>query len=113
MQEKKKLFLLCFAAVLILSVVLPAAAQDFPSATPESQGLSSESLKKLSDNVRGYLDADQIVGAELVVIKNRRTVLHEVFGWRDREDKAEMEKNTRFNLRSMTKPLTGAAAQIQ
>ena len=112
MQEKKKLFLLCFAAVLILSVVLPAAAQDFPSATPESQGLSSESLKKLSDNVRGYLDADQIVGAELVVIKNRRTVLHEVFGWRDREDKAEMEKNTRFNLRSMTKPLTGAAAQI-
>ena len=112
MPEKKKRFLKFFVSVLILSVVLPAAAQDFPSATPESQGLSSESLKKLSDNVRGYLDADQIVGAELVVIKNRRTVLHEVFGWRDREDKAEMEKNTRFNLRSMTKPLTGAAAQI-
>jgi len=112
MPEKKKLFLMCFASALILSLVLPASAEDFPPANPESQGISSESLKQLSDTVRGYLDAKQIIGAELVVIKNRRTVLHEVFGWRDREDKAEMGKNTRFNLRSMTKPLTGAAAQI-
>lgn len=108
----KKIFQMCFAAALILSVVLPAIPEDFPHANPESQGISSESLKKLSDTVRGYLDSDQIVGAELVVIKNRCTVLHEVFGWKDREDKAAMEKNTRFNLRSMTKPLTGAAAQI-
>ncbi len=112
MPEKKKLFLICFASALILSLVLPAIAEDFPPANPESQGISSESLKQLSDTIRGYLDSEQIIGAELVVIKNRCTVLHEVFGWRDREDKAEMEKNTRFNLRSMTKPLTGAAAQI-
>ena len=112
MPEKKKIFLKMIAAALILSIMPPAIAEDFPPADPESQGLSSESLQKLSENVQGYLDAGQIVGAELVVIKNRRTVLHDVFGWKDREDKVEMEKNSRFNLRSMTKPLTGAAAQI-
>ncbi len=112
MPEKRKIFLKLFVSTLILSVVLPAAAQEFPPANPESQGISSESLKKLSDTVKDCLDSKQIVGAELVVIKNRRTVLHEVFGWRDREDKVEMGKNTLFNIRSMTKPLTGAAAQI-
>jgi CubicO group peptidase (beta-lactamase class C family) len=108
----KKIFLFLFTALFILCPVFPASAEDFPPASPESQGISSESLKKLSDTVEAFLETDQIVGAELVVIKNRHTVLHDVFGWRDREDKAAMEKNTRFNLRSMTKPLTGAAAQI-
>lgn len=112
MQDKKHKCLKIIAAALILSVVPPAIAEDFPPADPESQGLSSESLQKLSDNIQGYLDTGQIVGGELVVIKNRRTVLHDVFGWKDREDKVEMERNSLFNLRSMTKPLTGAAAQI-
>jgi len=100
------------AVLLALAVLRPAAADTYPTATPESQGLSSEVLQKLKDTVMGYFDSDQIVGAELVVIKNRYTVFHETFGWRDREDGVKMEKNTRFNLRSMTKPLTGAAAQI-
>lgn len=53
-----------------------------------------------------------IVGAELVVIKNRNIVLHEVFGWKDRENKIPLEKNSVFNIRSMTKPITGTAVQI-
>lgn len=102
----------CIAILLVLAAFQPAAAENFPPASPESQGMSAEALKELSAIVQGYTDKDQILGAELVVIKNRKTVLHEVFGWRDREDGIRMEKNTLFNLRSMTKPLTGAAAQI-
>jgi CubicO group peptidase (beta-lactamase class C family) len=84
----------------------------FPEASPESQGLDSDAINKLVEVVRGYYDSEQIVGAELVIIKNRRTVLHEVFGWRDREDEIPIEKNSIFNIRSMTKPLTGAGIQI-
>ncbi|MBN1223478.1 MAG: beta-lactamase family protein, partial [Candidatus Aminicenantes bacterium] len=108
----KKYAGLYFAVLVALAVFRPVAAETFPEAAPESQGMSSEALKKLSAAVDGYLSADEIVGAELVVIKNRRTVLHEVFGWKDRENGVKMDKNTRFNLRSMTKMLTGAAAQI-
>ena len=98
-----------------MAVLTRAAAQEslhFPPATPESQGISAEALIKLSEVIRGFCDAEVLVGAELLVIKNRRTVMHEVFGWRDREDRLPMVRDTVFNLASMTKPLTGAALQI-
>ena len=90
----------------------PASGMEFTYASPESQGLSNETLTKLTKTVRGYLDEELIVGAELVVIKNRSIVLHEVVGWKDREHEVPIEKNSLFNIRSMTKPVTGAAVQI-
>ena len=84
----------------------------FSYASPESQGISNESVTELADTVRSYFDEELIVGAELVVIKNRKIVLHEVVGWNDRENEVPMERNTLFNIRSMTKTITGAAIQI-
>jgi CubicO group peptidase (beta-lactamase class C family) len=90
----------------------PDEEAEFSYASPASQGLSNESVAELTEIVRGYFEDEQIVGAELVVIKNRRIVLHEVVGWKDRENEVPMERNSLFNIRSMTKPLTGAAIQI-
>jgi len=90
----------------------PVEEFTFSAATPESQGVSSEALDQLAEAVRGYVEREEIVGAELVVIKNRHVVLHEAFGWRDREESVPMRLNTIFNLRSMTKPLTGAAIAV-
>jgi CubicO group peptidase (beta-lactamase class C family) len=90
----------------------PAAAASFPTATPESQGLSSQSLGELLDVVRGFADKGDIVGGELLVIKNRRTVLHETVGLSDRENKKPLKPDTIYCIRSMTKPLIGAAVQI-
>jgi len=87
-------------------------APEFSYASPESQGISNESVVELADIVRSYFDEEMIVGAELVVIKNRKIVLHEVVGWKDRENEIPMERDTLFNIRSMTKPITGAAIQI-
>ncbi|MDY7107636.1 MAG: serine hydrolase [Planctomycetota bacterium] len=99
--------------VLVLAAGSTAYAQGaFPSAAPQSQGLSSEALRELAEVVRGYVEKDYAVGAELLVIKNRRTVLHEVFGQRDRENHLPWQPNTICNIRSMTKPLTGAAIQL-
>lgn len=89
-----------------------AAQTPFPPATPESQGMSSAALAELVTIINGYLARDMVVGAEFLVVKNRHTVLHEVFGWKDRENGEPMEPGTIFNVRSMTKPLTGAAAQM-
>ncbi|MHC4826043.1 MAG: serine hydrolase domain-containing protein [Planctomycetota bacterium] len=102
------------AAVLITAVLgAQAPAQTaFPPATPESHGMSSASLEALADIVRGYVEQNTIVGAELVVIKDRRLVFHEAFGLRDREQEVPWAKNTICNIRSMSKCLTGAAAQI-
>jgi len=69
---------LFLALLMLLANPARPAAEPFPTATPESQGLSSQSLGKLLDVVRGFVEHDEIVGGELLVIKNRRTVLHEV-----------------------------------
>ncbi|MDC0144530.1 beta-lactamase family protein [Verrucomicrobia bacterium] len=84
----------------------------FPEAPPESQGIPSGVLERLSELVAGFVEAEEIVGAELLIIKNRRTVMHEVFGHDDRRGDKALVKNTIFSIRSMTKPLTGAVAQM-
>lgn len=88
------------------------AAESFPAATPESQGLSSQSLRKLLDVVRGFAEKGDIVGGELLVIKNRRTVLHEAVGMGDRESQTPLKPDAIYCIRSMTKPVMGAAVQI-
>ena len=84
----------------------------FPAATPASQGIPTAALARLADLVAGFVEADEIVGAELLIIKDRRTVMHEVFGHDDRGRDQPLVKNTIFSIRSMTKPLAGAAAQM-
>lgn len=84
----------------------------FPVATPESQDLDPAALKQLAEVVHEFVEDEAALGAELLVIKNRKTVLHEVFGWKNREAGEPMIKNTIFNIRSMSKPFTGAALQI-
>lgn len=103
---------------MILSALLSAAlllrAQDarapaFPPATALEQGLSPDGLAELDALVRSFVEADEIVGAELQVIVKGRTVLHAGYGWRDREERVPMEPGGVFCVRSMTKPLIGAA----
>ena len=84
----------------------------FPEAIPESQGIPGGVLDRLRELVTGFVEAEEIVGAELLVIKNRRTVMHDVFGHDDRLGYKALAKNTIFSIRSMTKPLTGAVAQM-
>ena len=84
----------------------------FSYASPESQGLSAEAVEQLADMVRGYVEDDKIVGTELLVIKNQQVVLHEAVGWKDRDNEIPMERNTLFNIRSMTKPVMGTAIQM-
>jgi len=113
----------CILSRILLTLALLALSRNwpaeeppspFPPASAESQGLSKEALDTLCREVQGFLEDQRMVGAELLVIKNRRTVLHEVFGWRDIEGdrKTPMERNTIFNIRSMTKPITATAVQM-
>jgi len=87
-------------------------AAEFTHAAPESQEISPEALQELPDIVNGYVQNDKVVGAELVVLKNRRIVLQEAFGWKDRREELPMPINTLFNIRSMTKPVVGTAIHM-
>ncbi|TAJ12409.1 MAG: class A beta-lactamase-related serine hydrolase, partial [Planctomycetota bacterium] len=87
----------------------PSAPAAYPSATALEQRISPEILAGLDALVRSFVETDEIVGAELHVIVRGRTVLHEGYGWRDREERVPMQPGGVFCVRSMTKPLIGAA----
>lgn len=84
----------------------------FPPASPESAGLAAENLELLAAHVRDLVRRDEVVGAELHVIKDRRTVLHRAFGHADRDQERPMELDSIFCVRSMTKPFTGTAVEM-
>jgi CubicO group peptidase (beta-lactamase class C family) len=85
------------------------AASHFAYEPPENVGLAADQLRQIADRVQGWVEDGEAVGAEILVIKNRRIVLHEAFGWRDRERKLGWERNTIARIRSMTKPFVGTA----
>jgi CubicO group peptidase (beta-lactamase class C family) len=126
-KTKKRKYITSKTA-LILSIIIVSASiylfinqrQNTPTntkpivfiyASPESQGLENETLIHLQETVQGFVDSEEIVGAELVIIKNKNIILHEAFGWKDKENYTPLEKNTVYNLRSMTKPIIGTAIQ--
>ncbi|MEM8486573.1 MAG: serine hydrolase domain-containing protein [Bacteroidota bacterium] len=84
----------------------------YPYANAEDVGLDTETLQALSDTTLKWISEDQIVGAELLVIKDGHIILHEAMGWSDREANIPLSRNTIYRLRSMTKPFTGAAALL-
>ena len=92
---------------------VPALADpSLAGADPDAQGVPAAAIEELSATIQGYFAQDYIVGAELLIIKSGQILLHDTYGWKDRELLRPMEPNTIFNIRSMTKMLTGASAQI-
>lgn len=91
---------------------VPAGTVAFPPADPESVGLSAAVLEALADRVQAMALGEEIVGGELLVIKDRRTVLRQAFGWMDRESETPMPVDAVYSVRSMTKPLVGTAVQM-
>lgn len=114
MKIHRVLSLVAAFAALTISSPVPAqeAADPFPPASAESVGLPRAALDDLSATARATVERDDVVGVEIMVIKDRRTVLHEAYGFKDRESKTPMTPGAMFCIRSMTKPLVGAAAQI-
>jgi len=85
------------------------ASSPFPASSAIAEGISPEGLKGLGNLIQSFVDDDEIVGGELLVIKNGKSVLHEAYGLRNRETAEAMEVGSVFCIRSMTKPLVGTS----
>ncbi|HUF25540.1 MAG TPA: serine hydrolase [Gemmatimonadaceae bacterium] len=81
----------------------------FPYVRPEEVGLSSEKLERLGAEVASWVAAGDLVGGELLIVKNGRTVFHEAYGWSDRERRKPVERNSIWSIKSMSKPFTATA----
>ncbi|HEX6886192.1 MAG TPA: serine hydrolase domain-containing protein, partial [Planctomycetota bacterium] len=88
------------------------AADPFPPLALAADDPTRAALELLSAQVKQMVADDACVGAELHVIRGRRTLLHEVHGWAHREEERPLELDSIFCVRSMTKPLVGTLVQM-
>ena len=93
-------------------LVAQESTSAFPDAAPAEVGLDPEALARLGAKVQSFVDDQEIVGAELVVIAKRRTAWRATFGFEDRDQKVAMPARGIFCVRSMTKPVAGTAIQM-
>ena len=102
-----------FAYTLLLAcVVSVAGAADLATARPESVGMSSERLGRLTSAMKGLSDSGQLSGVVTMVAKDGKVVHFSAHGKRDVANGAPMQKDTIFRIYSMTKPITGVAMMI-
>ncbi|MEE8594850.1 MAG: serine hydrolase domain-containing protein [Gemmatimonadota bacterium] len=87
----------------------PVVGAPYPYASPEEVGLSEDRIWWLKERLYSRIVARRVVGAEILVVKDRRIVLHQAMGWADRERLIPLERNAIFRIGSMTKPLAGTA----
>ena len=87
-------------------------AQELPTATPESVGLSSERLDAATRRLQSHVDAGDIAGVVAAVVRHGRLAYLEALGELDRERGLAMRDDALFRLYSMTRPITSLAAMI-
>ena len=101
-----------FGALLLVLLAGHVAAADLAMAKPESVGMSSQRLAKLTAGMKQLVDSKQLSGVVTMVAKNGRIVHYEVTGERDVDSGAPMQKDTIFRIYSMSKPITGVAMMM-
>lgn len=103
-----------YSILILYGLFFTSLAQEntFPYSSPGNPGINSKALSNISQLIENKVENDEIVGAEILIIKNRETVLHKAYGWKDIEDSIPMSINSIFNIRSMAKTFTGSGIQI-
>jgi CubicO group peptidase (beta-lactamase class C family) len=79
---------------------------------PESVGLSSERLERISRTIQKSVDGHRIAGAVSLVARHGKVAYLKAFGMANREDKNPMQTDHIFRICSMTKPITSVAVMM-
>jgi len=101
----KKLISLC----VVLLMPFAALAE---VVRPESVGLSSERLQRISDVMQQNIDAGNITGAVTLVARHGKIAHLQAQGEMDLESGRPMQEDSIFRLASMSKPVGGLAIMM-
>jgi len=95
--------------ILLSALLVPAAP---PAAVPSTGGVDAERLARVRPSMDALVRKGEIPGAVMLLARHGKIVLHEAVGYRDLENKRPMQKDSIFQIMSMTKPFTGVAIMM-
>lgn len=99
-----------FVAVLLLLWSTCSIADEFRHGTPESAGMSSERLERVTDLMQSLIDRGVIPGGHVLIARRGVIVYDNAIGTRGKGDDSPLEKDALYRIYSMTKPITAVAA---
>ena len=102
----KRIFL---PAIGLMCIILLQVSCVNKSVTPDSVGLSGDTLQLATKKMQEYIDNGKLAGISALVYKNGETVYRENFGYANLNEKKPMGDSTIFRIFSMTKPITAVA----
>lgn len=77
--------------------------------TPESVGLSSDTLELANLKMQAYIDSGEFAGISTLIVKDGKIAQKRFFGSADLVNQKPMEENTIVRIFSMSKPITAVA----
>ncbi|GJM13222.1 MAG: serine hydrolase [Pseudohongiella sp.] len=89
-----------------------AQAAALEMASPESVGMDSARLDRITQAMQGYVDEGLLAGVVTMAARDNKIVHFESVGYRDLEAEAAMSNDALFRIYSMSKPITGVALMI-
>ena len=110
-----KLTNLPFYLLLIVTLVLGSSflkAKTLNLVEPESVGMSSERLARISPVMQKYIDEELTPGVVTAVMRQGKLVHLETQGYMDVEAKKPMSEDAIFRIASMTKPIASVALMM-
>lgn len=111
--SRKRSRILTAAVLLVALTWAPAAyAQTLQRTRPESVGLSTERLKRLSEALNTYVKDGRLPGGVVLVARRGKVAYAEAFGMRDIEAKAPMREDSIFRIASQTKALVSVGVMM-
>jgi len=100
------------AACLALALGQSAIAQALPTAAPESVGMSTDRLAKITAELNREVDAKKLPGAVVMVARRGKLVYSHAFGGLNNASGSPMAADSIFRIYSMTKPLVSTALMM-
>lgn len=97
-------------SALLLSTLVAAAIP--PAPDPARAGMDAAQLKRITPVLEEFVERGQMSGAVTLVMRRGALAHFEAVGWQDLEAKKPMQKDTIFQIMSMTKPFTGVAIMM-
>lgn len=87
-------------------------SEPLTEAEPESAGVSSERLDRITKACEQAIEEDRIPGCVALVARNGKIVYHEAFGYADVEAGRRFKKDDVFRIASQTKAITTTAVMM-
>ncbi|MBL51990.1 MAG: serine hydrolase [Candidatus Marinimicrobia bacterium] len=113
MNKKELLVINSKSWVLILGFTISLIfAQPFRDVRPESVGLSSKRLDRLTYQLDKYILDEKLPGGVVLVLRKGKAVYYHSFGYRDMELMDPMEKDDIFRIASQTKAIISVGIMI-